>query len=325
MSDQVMLSDLKHCCIQEIAHGVYIAQPNAGGGAASNAGIIALGDATIIFDSMLTIAAATELRKAAELLTGTPIKMVINSHHHEDHVGGNQVFDPVVDIVSTAHTRRLMTEQRPQQMAWHKHHAQSRLAELEAALANATEGNKESAQNAYAEYQQIIAELDTMVVRLPNVTFEQQMCFYGSDRRVEINTYGGGHTQSDTILHLPDDGIVFMGDLLTTRNHPFLSDGDPGELPRILDIISLLNPTQIVPGHGPVSSIDDIQAMQAYLALLTETALTELAFQFEDEIELEQKVTTFQIPTIYKDWGRPNYFISNLRFLYQRVMNAYAD
>lgn len=325
MSGMGALPPLQHCHVQEIAHGIYVVQPKSGGGGASNAGIIDLGDSIVIFDTMRTPAAAAELRQVAELVTGKPIKLLINSHHHEDHVGGNQAFDPSVDIISTAHTRRLLAEHGPKRLAWHKHHGQSRLQELEAAASNATGNAKTAAQAAYSEYQHVVAALETMTVRLPNITFEQQVQLYGTERRIEIITYGGGHTQSDTILHLPDDRVIFLGDLLATHNHPFLGDGDPGELPRILDITNLLNPQYVIPGHGPISSIADVQTMQTYLAMLTETALTELAFQFEDEAELEQKVASFPVPASYRDWGRPTYFTSNLRFLYQRMMTAYAD
>ncbi|MEZ4615009.1 MAG: hypothetical protein R2867_05775 [Caldilineaceae bacterium] len=56
-----------------------------------------------------------------------------------------------------------------------------------------------------------------------------------------------------------------------------------------MDLVTRLEPKSIVPGHGLIGTLADIQAMQVYLATLTETALTELAFQFEDETELEQK------------------------------------
>lgn len=324
MSNTANLSGLQHCRVVEIGQEIYIAYPLAGKGAGGNAGIISMGDQTLIFDTFLTPDAAVELRQAAETLTSTPIKLVINSHHHPAHTGGNQVFD-TVDIITTTATRRLMTEYAPQKLAWHKHHAQSRLAELEAAILNANGTTQRAAEQTHSQYQCLVDALPSMEVRLPNITFEQHLVIYGKERQLELITYGGGHTQSDTILYLPDDGILFMGDLLTTRNHPYLSDGDPGELPRILDIVSRLNAQQLVPGHGEVSTLTDVQAMQSYLAMLTETALTELAFQFEDESELEQKITQFAMPVAYREWERPQYFATNLYFLYQRVMTAYAD
>jgi glyoxylase-like metal-dependent hydrolase (beta-lactamase superfamily II) len=316
---------LQHCIISKIGQGIYAAQPIAGQGAACNAGIIALGNQTLVFDTFLTPTAALELRQAAEELTNAPVKLVVNSHYHASHIGGNQVFDPTTTVMATTATRQLMAEYGPQQIAWHHHHHQSRLAELEAAALNAKGAAQAVAQQQVAQYRQLIVALPQMIVRLPDMTFDQHMILHGSERRVEIRTYGGGHTQSDTILYLPDDGIVFLGDLLSTKRHPFLCDGDPGELPRILDLITRLDPVAIVPGHGDVGTLADIQAMQSYLAMLTETALTELAFQYEDDKELDQKVAHFAVPTRYREWGNPEFFNANLHFLYQRVMTAYAD
>ncbi|MEZ4615010.1 MAG: hypothetical protein R2867_05780 [Caldilineaceae bacterium] len=61
----------------------------------------------------------------------------------------------------------------------------------------------------YADHRAFLQALPTMVLRLPNVTYNQQLLIHGRDRRLEIITYGGGHTQSDSVLHLPDDGIFW--------------------------------------------------------------------------------------------------------------------
>lgn len=325
MSSPVTLSSLHHCTIHQLVQGVYVAEPLAGSGASGNAGIIALGDQTLVFDTFGMPRAAMELRQAAEALTTSSVKLVVNSHYHTGHTGGNQVFDPATTIIATTTTRQLIAEHAPQQLAWHQHHYRSRLAELEAAVLNAKGSAQLAAQQTFDEYCQFVDALPTMAVRLPDMTFDQYMAIHGADRRLEIITYGGGHTQSDTILYLPDDGILFVGDLLTTKRHPFLCDGDPGELPRILDLITRLNPIAIIPGHGHISTLADVQAMQAYLALLTETAMTELAFQYEDDQVVSQKVAKFAIPAHYKEWSNPEFFNINLHFLYQRVMTAYAD
>jgi glyoxylase-like metal-dependent hydrolase (beta-lactamase superfamily II) len=325
MSSTVEIASLHHCTIHKVGQGVYVAQPIAGRGAAGNAGIIALGDQTLVFDTFLTPAAALELRQVAAELTNTPVKLVVNSHYHAAHTGGNQVFDPATTIIATTATRQLIAEQAPQHLAWHQHHYRSRLAELEATILNAKGTAQQAAQQIYDQYCHLVDALPTMTCRPPDMTFDQHLVIYGAERRLEMMTYGAGHTQSDTILYLPDDGIIFMGDLLSTMRHPFLCDGDPGELPRILDLIARLNPTALIPGHGGISTLADIQAMQSYLALLTETALTELAFQYEDEKELSQKVAKFAVPARYKDWANPEFFNTNLHFLYQRVMTAYAD
>ncbi len=319
------LPPLHHCSIQEIAPGVYVATPLAGSGAASNAGIVALGDHTLVFDTFLTPPAALELRQAAELLTGTPIKLVVNSHHHLDHIGGNQVFDSSTDIITTTTTRHLLETESCAKLEERQAEAAAVLAQLEQNVATTKGTVRQHADMALNQHKALMAALPEMSIRLPNLTFTDRLVIHGAQRQAEIMTFGGGHTQSDTMLYLPAEQVVFMGDLLSIKCHPFLGDGDPGELPRMLDGVKRLAPTQLVPGHGPVGSLADLQQMQAYLAVVTEGALTELAFQFEDEAELAHKIARFPVPKLFTGWARPENFPANLRFLYQRVMAAYAE
>jgi cyclase len=84
-----------------LADGVYAAIHIDGGAAIGNAGIVDLGDRTLIYDTFLTPQAAEDLRIAAEALTGRPIDAVLNSHWHNDHIWGNQVFSANTEIIST--------------------------------------------------------------------------------------------------------------------------------------------------------------------------------------------------------------------------------
>ncbi|MGP4080890.1 MBL fold metallo-hydrolase [Pseudalkalibacillus sp. R45] len=102
----------KHFTLQKIKDGVFAALAKQGGGAVANAGIIDLGDQTIIFDTFNTQQAAEELKTAAQDLTLSPITCVINSHWHGDHIRGNQVFEGI-KIISSESTYSKMKELHP--------------------------------------------------------------------------------------------------------------------------------------------------------------------------------------------------------------------
>src|SRR5687768_8061810 len=88
--------------IEQIVPGVWAAiQNDQYGRAICNAGIIDLGDKTVIFDPFMNPEAARELKEVAEQLTKRPVSLVINSHYHNDHIRGNQVFSPEATIIST--------------------------------------------------------------------------------------------------------------------------------------------------------------------------------------------------------------------------------
>ncbi|MCE7986518.1 MAG: MBL fold metallo-hydrolase [Caldilinea sp. CFX5] len=315
-----------HFQLQAIAEGVLVAQPKLDGGAGCNAGIIDLGDQTIIFDPFLTPQAAAELQAVAESVTTSPVKLVVNSHHHLDHIGGNQSFPATTTIVATSLTRELIQTQAAQQLTTLAEQNSQRLVELEKQASSARKSvEKQDAQQALAQWRFLQEALPTWQFRLPTMTFDQRLVLYGARRQVELLTFGSGHSQSDAILYLPEEKIVFMGDLLTIQCHPALQDGDPGELPRILDLVNRLQPQRLVPGHGPVGGPTDLQVMQQYLATITEVALTELAFQTEAGVDIDQRISQLRPTGLFASWARSQNFAANLRFLYQRVMTAYAE
>lgn len=104
--------DSKHFRIQQLADGVWAAIRVDGGAAIGNAGIVDLGDRTLVFDTFFTPQAAEDLRTAAEARTGRPVRAVINSHFHNDRMWGNQVFGSDTDIISTVETHRLIIAPR---------------------------------------------------------------------------------------------------------------------------------------------------------------------------------------------------------------------
>ena len=112
MKTDRQLPDSKHFRLQQLADGVYAAIHIDGGAAIGNAGIVDLGDRTLIFDSFFTPQAAEDLRTAAEALTGRPVNAVTNSHYHNEHIWGNQVFSSDTDIMSTVETHRLIIATR---------------------------------------------------------------------------------------------------------------------------------------------------------------------------------------------------------------------
>ena len=95
--------------VEPVAAGVYAAIVTNEVLALGNAGIVSLGNETLIFDTFLTPRAAQDLRAAVEYLTHQPIVWVVNSHRHGDHVLGNQVFAPPAAIISTPKTRPSLT------------------------------------------------------------------------------------------------------------------------------------------------------------------------------------------------------------------------
>jgi cyclase len=316
------LPSSKHFRLEQLAAGVYAVIHVAGGAAIGNAGIVDLGDRTLIYDTLFTPQAAVDLRAAAEALTGRPVDAAIDSHWHNDHIWGNQVFGAGTDIIATEETRRLIIATRGQE--GYDAFMAGAEASLEATLAQfqATQDERRRRELAlWIDYHRSVVEMKPILqVRPPNLTFLERLAFHGTARSAELIAFAGGHTASDAVLFLPQDGIAFMSDLLFVECHPYLGDGDPDGLLRALDAVSSLSPRLLVPGHGPVGAADSLAAMGHYIR-----TLDALARQMVDQGQPEAAIDTLPIPAPYDDWLVASFFSANMHFLYQRHLREQGD
>jgi len=313
------LPDSKHFRLQQLAEGVYAAIHMDGGAAIGNAGIVDLGDRTLVYDAFISPQAAEDLKTAAEVLTGRPVDAVIDSHWHNDHIWGNQVFDANTDIVSTEETRRLIIATRghgayDEFMAAAEANLEATRAQLEAA-----EGEGQRRQLAmWVDYHRTVVELKPILqIRPPNLTFLQRLAFHGPDRTAELIDFAGGHTESDAVLFLPQERIAFMSDLLFIGHQPYLGGGDPDMLVHILGAVSDLAPTLLVPGHGPVGTGESLAVMKQYVQ-----TLDDLARKMVEDGEAEESIDEMAVPEPFDDWLFGSFFPGNMHYLYQRHLRA---
>jgi glyoxylase-like metal-dependent hydrolase (beta-lactamase superfamily II) len=204
----------RHFYLDQLAEGVFAAISRLDGWAIASTGIVDLGDRTLIYDTTMTPASAADLKVAAETLFNRPVHLVINSHYHNDHIWGNQVFDPQADIISTAKTRELILTEGKGEIEWFADITPKRLEELQVQAREAKDKNvlhHLGVVNTY--YQAVQSALAGLQPRLPNLTFIGEMTFQGTRRTARLIPYEFGHTGSDAILYLPELS-VFMEDLL---------------------------------------------------------------------------------------------------------------
>jgi glyoxylase-like metal-dependent hydrolase (beta-lactamase superfamily II) len=302
-----------HFQLHQLADGVFAAIHREGGAAQSNAGIIDLGDQVLIFDTFIAPVAAADLQEAVAALLSRPVSALINSHYHNDHIWGNQAFPNDVPIISTMKTRELIATLGADEHRWFAAHSRERLDALIAQLdQEKDETSRRLTSYSITYYQTILDALPGLQIRLPNVTFLDQLDFHGPRRVAHLICYGGGHTPSDSILYLPEERIIFMADMLFTGTHTYLPDGDPDEIRRTLSRIMQLPAETLVPGHGQLGNAGDVEKMLRYIDRL-ETLVEEGMRRGMTDDDLAH----LPIPYEYSGWIFPGFFPSNLRFLYE--------
>jgi cyclase len=292
--------------------------------AASNAGIIALGDGALLFDTCISHLAADELRRAATHLTHTPVRYAVNSHWHPDHVLGASALPGSVPLISTGHTRELIDANIPgriRTMRQQRSQIDQELREAQRRLDGLTDPD---ARRALQEEIQLkhyrLDALNNLTMRLPNSTFERQMAVYGSERAVELLTFGGGHTASDAVLWLADERILFTADLLFNGIHPWMGDGDPDEWLRIIDDLLALDPAVVVPGHGPIATADELAALKTYIPQVQAAVVDLLAEPLPDDEADDDITMRISVPAGLADLEGEELFLRSVAALVTRAL-----
>ncbi|WP_064092602.1 MBL fold metallo-hydrolase [Rossellomorea aquimaris] len=297
--------------LDSLCNGVYAAISKPGQGAWSNAGIVDLGEEILVFDSFATPSAGYELRRQAEDITGKKVKYLINSHFHGDHVFGNQAFMDTT-IISTSMTKKWSKEKNEiGDVEKEKNDMEKYLNDLRNQVElNQDKIRKVSLTNQLNEMSKILDDLPRMKLVLSSVIFEEKLIIDGSKRKVELYCLGGGHSPSDTLLYLPEEKIVFMGDLVTEGLH--LPIYNPDEFSSILEKVKEMNIETIVPGHGNVGDNELLNTLDGYLSFLIEKSKDAL----KKGQTLESFVSEFDTPNEYKEWIGVNGIKNNISNVY---------
>ncbi len=318
MNQELDTGRLVHFDIEELTKGVYAAIHRRGGWAISNSGIVDLGDHCLVFDTFMTVQAAAELKKVAEDLTGKSVDLVINSHFHNDHIWGNQVFDRETQIISSASTRRLIQSEGQEEYDWYKANSAARLRNLTPEYEEEQEENKKRhLQTSIAYYQAILKTMPYLEIRLPDITFAERLQIHGSNRSIELISFPDGHTGNDTVLYIPSEGILFMSDLLFVDMFPFLADGDPDNLLTILEEVGQMDAPVLVPGHGPVGTQGDLMLMHDYIVECRQSVKT-----LVEEGRPPEDLRKLPIPQKLSDWDFPQFHSPNLAYYYRKFVDG---
>lgn len=262
-----------HFTLHELADGVYAAISTREGFAVSNAAIIDLGGETLMLDTMNSMAAGADLRRAAEALFGRPVGTLVISHSHGDHWKGNGAFGPETRILSTAATKTALESQAEQVRAFQADPSiyEDALRGYRERLAIEEDARwRTGLKWSIARVEHELAELPDFVMRLPDDTFEGDQVFDGDLRQVELVHVGAAHSKDDSYLVLPEDGVLFLSDLGFFKELPVMRDCDVDAWRTLLD--SLLESQQeiLVPGHGPLGGKVELAEQRGYLDQMEE-------------------------------------------------------
>ncbi len=303
----------KHFKLIKLSDGVYAAIASEKGYAICNAGIVDLGDATVVIDPFMTPEAAEDLKTACSVLCKNPVKYVINTHDHNDHVGGNQVFDGAT-IISTGITRNEMATKLPAEMSEDKELVPQKLEQVyraDTASMSSFDRKEWSLRKYYLEG--LVKSFAQVKISLPTLCFDHELQLHGTLRNIQLSCWGAGHTQQDLIVFLPTEGIIFTGDLVFNTFHPWLSDGDVSKWADYLDKISNLPIRTLIPGHGPPGDLSTIHLMKRYFQ-----AVDSIASYCQQKKLAPTSVNRDNFPEPFKEWYLSGFIKPNMLYAFNR-------
>lgn len=224
-------------------------------GAGGNIGLSVGEDAVFMIDDQFA-PLAPKIQAAVAKLSKTPVQFVLNTHFHFDHTGGNEAFGRAgAWIVAHDNVRRRMSTEQ---------------------LINFV-GNRN-------------AQAAAPKAALPVVTVAGSISFHINGDEVFAFHVPAAHTDGDLIVHFKRGDVIHMGDVFFNGMYPFIDSGSGGSadgtvaaFDRVLALAG--EKTRIIPGHGPLASKADAQAMRDMLATVTQRIKAQrLAGRSDDQI-----------------------------------------
>ncbi len=252
--------------ITKVADGVYAAVGKPG--ILSNAAVIVTDDGAIVIDTHLRPSWAKDLIAEIKKLTNKPVRYVINTHWHGDHVQGNKAYYgafPInTEFISHHNTRddiigkaipniKQNLEDIPKRIAQWKSQLESGKASDGTGL---TDSVKAQLRQQIVTQETYLEELKTLEITIPNLTFEKSLILWSGGREVRVLYFGEGHTRGDVFIYLPKEKILITGDMLT-GGLPFMRDAVPLAWASTLEAVGRLDIESTIPGHGTVQQGKD--------------------------------------------------------------------
>jgi len=211
----------------------------------SNAGFVVTDAGVVVIDALGSLALAAELIAEIRRVTSQPIRYVIVTHYHADHIYGLQAFKAAgATIVAHAGGREYLTSDT----------ARLRL-----------EASRQQLHPWVDDKTQIVPadrwlDADDTTLNLGTIAFR-------------IHHVGPAHTPEDLAVHIPQRGALFAGDLVFRGRIPFVGQADSRQWIESLNRLLELKPKIVIPGHGPVSTepVADLELTRDYLLFLRQS------------------------------------------------------
>ncbi len=264
----------------------------------SNAGLITSNGTSLLIDTLYDLHLTKAMLDAFGAITmNAPIDILVNTHANGDHCYGNELVVGAQIISSTA-TAEEMSDVPPSMMQ----------------ALSAMPGETGDV------FKQYFGSFDFtgITLTLPTRTFDGQLQVHVGNKPVDLVEVGPAHTKGDVLVHSPEDGVVFTGDILFIGGTPIVWAGPLANWVKACDTIIEFGAATIVPGHGPVTDADGVRAVRDYLATVDAEAAARQASGMSawDAAQEIHRSMWGKVPTL-PEWGEFGRIVVNVDTSYK--------
>jgi cyclase len=234
-------------------------------GRGGNVGFFVGPEAVLVVDSEFKDIApgiVAEIRKVSD----KPIKFLLNTHHHGDHVGGNEVFKQFAMIVAHDNVRKRMLSS-PADI----------LRDYPPRLEAAKKGGNEQMAKFLADQIEWAKKVKVEEIAAPILTFDSELKIHMGDETIQVWHMPPAHTDGDSVVYFEKAKVLHMGDDFFNKVIPFIDvqggGSARGYLAALDGVMGRVPPdSTIIPGHGEVSDLAGLKAFRQYIVDLMDAA-----------------------------------------------------
>lgn len=283
--------------LHSLGNSVYAYLQPDGSWGWSNAGIITDGEISLLVDTLYDLKLTGEMLATMRqsIPAAAQINMLVNTHANGDHCYGNQLVGDA-RIIASARTAIEMVEGMPP-----------------AAFAVQCK-QADGLRGAFLRYAFSQFDFENIVLTPPNQTFEGQLDLRVGTKAVRLLEVGPAHTRGDTLIYVPEDKVIFTGDILFIGAHPIVWAGPVGNWIRACDTILSLDVETIVPGHGPITDKQGVTRLRAYWEYL----LNEVRQRYETGMTVQEAARDIPMDA-YATWSEPERLVVNVASIYREL------
>ena len=221
-------------------------------GSGGNIGVSAGPDGLLIIDDQFA-PLADKIKASLKSFNSGPLKFLLNTHHHGDHTGGNEIFGKDTLIVAHTNVRKRM-ESKPKEAQ-------------------------------------------------PVVTYDKSISVHFNGEEIQAMYFSNGHTDNDSIIYFTKSNVAHFGDTFSPGRFPFVDLSGGGDVDGLVIALGeaikhLPADVKVIPGHGPVSTLEDVKGYRNMIADTADIVRKQMAAG-----KTMEQIKAQGMPDKYKDLG----------------------